>query len=292
MRLCASLHHHVKAVYTQPDRPAGRGRRVQPSPVKAFALEHGLNVEQPSTLRDPTAVATLKGHAPDVMVVVAYGLLLPPDILAAPRLGCLNIHASLLPRWRGAAPIQRAVLAGDRQTGVGIMQMEAGLDTGPILIEKTTAIHALDTAGLLHDRLAEMGAEALMIALDGVEAGSLIPRPQPVEGATYASKIRKEEALIDWSRSAVEIDRQIRAFNPVPGAETRWRGEQLKVWEAVPIAADAGVPGTILAADDNGLVVATGDQALRITRVQLAGRKPMPAAEFLRAHSLTGERLD
>lgn len=290
----ARLHasrHRVVAVYTQPDRPFGRGRQVQPGPVKAFALAHGLSVEQPATLRDPAAAMTLASYAPDVMVVVAYGLLLPKEILAVPRFGCLNIHASLLPRWRGAAPIQRAVLAGDRETGVGIMQMEAGLDTGPVLVERVLPIDGRDTTGSLHDKLAVLGAEALLVALEGVESGSLVARPQAAEGVTYASKIRKEEALIDWSRPASAIDAQVRAFNPVPGAETRWRGEQLKVWEAEPVIAAPAPPGTVLTAAGNDLVVATGDGALRLTRVQLAGRKPLPASDFLRAQSLAGERL-
>lgn len=290
-RLCASRHRLV-AVYAQPDRPAGRGRLVQHGPVKAFAVAHGLPVEQPVTLRDAEATTTLAGYAPDVMVVVAYGLLLPAELLAIPRYGCLNIHASLLPRWRGAAPIQRALLAGDRQTGIDIMRMEAGLDTGPILVERTMAIGARDTAGSLHDRLAALGAEALLVALDGVAAGSLVARPQSGEGVTYASKIRKEEARIDWSRPAAEIDRQIRAFNPVPGAETRWRGEQLKIWEAEPVTVkhDAA-PGTVLAADAGGLLIAAANGALQLKRVQLAGRKAMPVADFLRAHSVSGERL-
>jgi methionyl-tRNA formyltransferase len=284
--------HRVVAVYTQPDRPAGRGRQLQPGAVKECALRHELPVEQPVTLRTDTAVGTLASYGADVMVVVAYGLLLPPAVLAVPRLGCLNIHASLLPRWRGAAPIQRALLEGDQRTGVGVMQMEEGLDTGPVFLERAIDIRKHETAGSLHDRLAALGAEALLEALTGIVHHELVPQPQAATGATYARKILKDEAVLDWTRSAAEIDRKVRAFNPVPGAETRWQGQQLKVWEAEPMElCHAALPGTVLAATAEGIVVAAGENALRLTRIQLAGRKATTAADFLNAHRIVGERF-
>jgi methionyl-tRNA formyltransferase len=284
--------HTVVAVYTQPDRPAGRGRQLAASAVKQFALQHRLPVEQPATLRDAAAVERLASWSADLMIVVAYGLLLPQAVLQTPRLGCVNIHASLLPRWRGAAPIQRAILAGDATSGVTIMQMDAGLDTGPILLSRPQPIHARETAASLHDRLATVGAQALLEALDDIARGTATPQAQPHDGATYASKIRKEEALIDWSRSAVELDRQVRGFNPWPVAETQWHGQQLRIWEAAPAAASApGRPGTVLATSAEGIDVCTGDGALRLSRVQIAGRKAMSAAEFLNAHRLDGAVL-
>jgi methionyl-tRNA formyltransferase len=284
--------HYVCAVYTQPDRPAGRGQHVAMSAVKQCALKHGIAVEQPATLRDATAVEKLEQWRADVMIVVAYGLILPPAVLAIPPLGCINIHASLLPRWRGAAPIQRAILAGDTESGVAIMRMEAGLDTGPILLERRTALAARETAGSLHDRLAASGADALLEALVGVVDGSIEPRAQSAEGVTYAAKINKQEALIDWSSSARAIDRQIRAFNPWPIAETRWQGQQLRVWEASPEgAASDAPPGSVIAATAEGIRVSTGDGVLNITRVQLAGRKAVAAAEFINAHRMDAARL-
>lgn len=284
--------HRVVAVYTQPDRPAGRGQQVTMSAVKQCALKHELPVEQPRTLKDPAAVERLAQWRADLMIVVAYGLLLPRDILETPRLGCVNIHASLLPRWRGAAPIQRAIQAGDEETGVTIMQMDVGLDTGPMLLERVTPIGARETAATLHDRLARLGAEAVLEAIEAIAAGTATPRAQPEQGVTYAAKIRKEEALIDWSRSATEIDRQVRAFNPWPIAETRWNGQQLRVWEAVPLDKKASAaPGTVVATSGDGIEVATGDGTLLLTRVQVAGRKAMPAADFLRAHRPEGAVL-
>jgi methionyl-tRNA formyltransferase len=284
--------HRVVAVYTQPDRPAGRGQQVAASAVKQCALRHGVPIEQPATLKDAEAVERLKHWSADLMVVAAYGLLLPQSVLQTPRLGCVNIHASLLPRWRGAAPIQRAICAGDTQSGVTIMQMEAGLDTGPILLARPTEIAPRETAASLHDRLAALGAQALLDALGDIVLGKTTPRAQPAEGVTYAAKIRKEEATIDWSRSAQEIDRQIRAFDPWPIAQTRWNGQQLRVWEAVPIeSAAASTPGQVLAAGAAGIDVATGAGILRLTRVQAAGRKAMSAAEFLKAHRLDGAVL-
>lgn len=284
--------HRLVAVCTQPDRPAGRGRQLQLSPVKDCALRHGIPVEQPLTLRDHSAREKLAGYQPDVMVVVAYGLILPPAVLGTPRLACINIHASLLPRWRGAAPIQRALLAGDRQTGVAIMQMEAGLDTGPVFNERVIDIGPSDTAGALHDQLAALGADALLEVLEGLIAGTLQPRPQSEVGVTYARKIAKEEAVIDWSKPALEIDRLVRAFNPVPGAETSWRGQQLKVWQAEPALLDGdALPGTVVSADGDGIVVATGSGALKLARIQLAGRKATSAADFLNAHRVVGDHF-
>lgn len=284
--------HRVAAAYTQPDRPAGRGRHLQASPVKECALRNGIPVEQPLTLRDDSASDRLAAWQADIMVVVAYGLILPRAVLAVPRLGCLNIHASLLPRWRGAAPIQRALLAGDQQTGVAIMQMEEGLDTGPVYIERVVDIGTRDTAGSLHDRLATLGAAALLEALEGLIAGTLRPRPQSAAGITYARKILKEEAVIDWSMPALEIDRKVRAFNPVPGAETAWRGQQLKVWEAEPAHIDTfALPGAVVSADGEGIVVATGEGGLKLTRIQLAGRKATGIADFLNAHRIAGDRF-
>jgi methionyl-tRNA formyltransferase len=258
-----------------------------------MALAHGLKIEQPITLRDPTAAAQLGSYQPDVMVVVAYGLILPAAILAVPRLGCVNIHGSLLPRWRGAAPIHRAVLAGDSLSGVSIMCMNEGLDTGPVLSRHETPIGERETCKALHDRLASLGAEALTTTLAKYAAGELTPQVQPLTGVTYAHKIRKEEALLDWGRSAVELDAQVRAFNSWPVAETRWRGQQLRVWDAVPMSMETpDTPGTVLHTDAHGIVVATGKGALTLLRVQLAGRKQMSAEEFLNAHRIAGDVLE
>lgn len=282
--------HRVVAAYTQPDRPAGRGRQLAASPVKRVAMEHGIPVEQPSTLKDAAAVDRLASFSADVMVVVAYGLLLPQSVLDSPRLGCINVHASLLPRWRGAAPIQRAILAGDRESGVTIMQMEAGLDTGPMLLKRSTPIAERETSATLHDRLAEMGAEALLDALAALD--TIVPTAQPADGATYAAKIRKEEARIDWSRPAIEIDRMVRAFDPWPVAETRWNGQQLRIWDALPRDAEHGAsPGQVVECTNERIDVATGAGTLSLRRVQLAGRSAMSAGQFLNAHRLDGAVL-
>lgn len=288
--------HEVAAVYTQPDRPAGRGRQLQPSPVKVAALTHGLPVRQPATLRDAAAAAELAVLAPDVMVVVAYGLLLPPAMLAVPRWGCLNIHASRLPRWRGAAPIQRAIEAGDASTGVDIMRMEAGLDTGPVLLESVTDIGGRETAGQLQERLSRLGAGLIVEALVRLSSGQAVFTPQAAAGVTYARKLEKAEARLDWTRTALELDRQVRAFDPWPVAETVWQGSQLRIHAAEPVvvATDSPAwpmagggevePGTVLAAGAAGIeVVCGGRSRLRLLRVQEAGRKPVTAREFLQS---------
>ncbi len=282
LRAVAAAGHAIPLVLTQPDRPAGRGMAMQASPVKKLALELGLPVFQPTTLRDAQAQGTLAAIEADLMIVAAYGLILPQAVLDMPRLGCLNIHASLLPRWRGAAPIQRAILAGDPETGVCIMQMEAGLDTGPVLARATTPIAAADTAATLHDRLAELGAELMVRTLSRLP---LAAEPQPREGVTYAAKIEKAEAVIDWRLPAPEIDRRIRAFNPFPGAQAVLAGTSIKLWAAAP-ASGQGEPGRILAADRQGVLVACGEGALRITELQKAGGKRLPAAQFLAGHAL------
>jgi len=290
----AASRHRLRAVFTQPDRRSGRGLRVEPGPVKQAAIDRGLPVEQPATFRDPDAVALLAGYEPDVLVVVAYGLLLPQAVLDVPRLGCLNIHASLLPRWRGAAPIQRALLAGDAETGITIMRMEAGLDTGPVLSSRALGIEAADTGGSLHDKLAALGADMIVEALDLLESGRAAFERQDDEAATYARKITKDESRIDWSRPAAEIDRMVRAFDPWPVAETRLDGVQLRVWQArvVPAPNRPAVPGEVLEATPQRLVVATGRDALALERVQLPGRRPVSAAEFVRGHALAGKVLD
>ncbi|HEX7029320.1 MAG TPA: methionyl-tRNA formyltransferase [Gammaproteobacteria bacterium] len=284
--------HDIAAVYTQPDRPAGRGRRLAPSPVKQRALAHGIPVEQPESLKTPEAQAVLAGYRPEIMIVVAYGLLLPQAVLDIPARGCLNIHASLLPRWRGAAPIQRAIAAGDTEAGVGIMQMEKGLDTGPVLLERRIPIDAADTGGSLHDKLAVLGADAIVEALAGLE--TLEARPQDEARATYAHKLSKQEAALDWSKSASELARRIRAFNPWPVAFTTFNDDTLRVWSAepLPLSTEKFMPGEIAAATVDGIDVATGDGLLRITRLQPSGKRPMNAAEFLNGHAVTaGRRL-
>ncbi len=283
--------HEVAAVYTQPDRPAGRGRQLQPSPVKAAALAHGLAVRQPATLRTAEAAAELAALQPAVMVVVAYGLLLPPEVLAVPPFGCLNIHASRLPRWRGAAPLQRAIEAGDDTTAVAIMQMEAGLDTGPVMLEDVVAIGARETAGQLHDRLARSGAALVVEALERLAAGTARFVPQAATGVTYARKLEKSEAGLDWTRTATELDRCVRAFNPWPIAETFWQGARLRIHETEPrvepltgTPGDAPEPGTVLAVGSAGIDVACGGgTCLRLLRVQEAGRRPVTAREFLQS---------
>lgn len=271
--------HQIVAVYTQPDRPAGRGQKLMPSPVKQLALQHGLPVLQPPTLRDPAAQEELRALAPDLMVVVAYGLILPQVVLDIPRLGCINSHASLLPRWRGAAPIQRAVQAGDAESGVTVMQMEAGLDTGPMLLKVTTPITAGDTGGSLHDRLAQLGPQTVVQAIAGLAAGTLQGEVQDDALATYAHKLNKDEARIDWNRPADELERLVRAFNPWPICHSTLDDQPLKVLAAEP-AEGRGQPGQILDASKDGLTVACGEGALRLTRLQLPGGKPLAFADL------------
>jgi methionyl-tRNA formyltransferase len=285
--------HRICAVFTQPDRPAGRGLPLHESAVKALAVEHGLAIRQPASFKTPDALEDLRGLQLDALIVVAYGLLLPPAALRLPKLGCINIHASLLPRWRGAAPIQRAILAGDATTGVTIMRMEEGLDTGPMLASRTLEIRADDSAQSMHERLAQLGAELIVETLAELQAGSIHELPQPSAGVTYAAKITKAEALIDWREDAVQVWRRIRAFNPWPMAETRLNGAQLRLWEA-QIRADAAPgtpPGTVLAATHDGIDVACGSGVLRILRLQLAGRKALSAREFIQGQRLDGARF-
>ncbi|WDM59419.1 methionyl-tRNA formyltransferase [Pseudomonas sp. NEEL19] len=271
--------YEIVAVYTQPDRPAGRGQKLMPSAVKALAVAHGIPVLQPQTLRNAEAQAELAALQPDLMVVVAYGLILPQAVLDIPRLGCINSHASLLPRWRGAAPIQRAVEAGDTESGVTVMRMEAGLDTGPMLLKVTTPISAEDTGGSLHDRLAQMGPPAVVQAIAGLADGSLQGEVQNDALATYAHKLNKDEARLDWCRPAVELERLIRAFNPWPVCHSTLDGESVKVL-AANVAAGKGEPGEILSAGKDGLVVACGDQALSLTRLQLPGGKALSFSDL------------
>jgi methionyl-tRNA formyltransferase len=297
--LCAQ--HDVVGVLTQPDRPQGRGRKVKASPVKAAALARALPLAQPQTLRCEAARAVLQGWAPEVLIVVAYGLLLPREILALPRYGCLNIHASLLPRWRGAAPIQRAILAGDSETGVTIMQMDQGLDTGSILTRAVLPLSATDTGASVHDALALLGATALLETLAAMTAGCLTPVPQPLEGMTYAPKIEKAEARIDWSQDAAAIERQVRAFNPWPVAETTLDGEQLRIYGAhlgdesalnmLRNVSKSSENGAIVAVQDDTVLVRCGRGLLALTQVQQPGRNPVSARDFSHSHRLLGRRL-
>lgn len=269
--------HRVELVLTQPDRPSGRGMALRPSPVKEVAMAAGIEVFQPPTLRDATAQERLRKVRADAMVVAAYGLILPQAVLDMPRFGCINIHASLLPRWRGAAPIQRAILAGDAESGVCIMQMEAGLDTGPVLHSGSLPLVADETAGSLHDKLADLGARLIVDTLSRLPVAA---RPQADDGVTYAAKIEKAEAQLDWRLPAAELERRIRAFNPFPGAAASLDGVTVKVWRSQTASASA-TPGTVVAADRDGIVVACGDGALCLTELQKAGGKRLPAAQFL-----------
>jgi methionyl-tRNA formyltransferase len=284
--------HSVVAVYTQPDRPAGRGRKLRASPVKALAMEQGIPVEQPASLRNEEAQQQLAAYKADVMVVAAYGLILPQSVLDMPRFGCLNIHGSLLPRWRGAAPIQRAIMSGDQETGVTMMQMDAGLDTGAMLLKKALPISDQDTAASLHDQLAELGASALLEVLDGLSRGDIKPEPQDESLVTYAEKLTKAEAVIDWRRPADEISCHIRGLNPWPVAQTDYQGQPLRVWMAQSKADDHDrSPGTVVCEGPEGIDVATGKGVLRITRLQLPGGKPLEARDFLNGRSLLNEQL-
>ncbi len=290
LRALAASGHEIAAVYAQPPRPAGRGHRERPCPVHEYAEGRGWAVHTPRSLKDPAVRRAFAALALDAAVVVAYGLILPPAVLAAPRLGCLNAHASLLPRWRGAAPIQRAILAGDRETGVTIMAVDEGLDTGPIFLREAVPIEAETTAAELHDRLAELGARMIVDALEGLAAGRLEARPQPAEGVTYAAKLARGEGHLDWRRPARELERAIRAFTPWPGAEFEANGARIKVLAAEVVAdAPEAAPGTVL---DARLTVACGDGALRLTRVQRAGKAAMTVEDFLRGFPIPpGARL-
>ncbi|HYC35760.1 MAG TPA: methionyl-tRNA formyltransferase [Usitatibacter sp.] len=284
LQALADAGHEIPLVLTQPDRPAGRGLRMRPSAVSVAASGLGLHVATPSSLKGPEAAGILADARCEALVVVAYGLLLPASILAIPARGCLNIHASLLPRWRGAAPIQRALLAGDVVTGISIMQMDEGLDTGPVLLEAPLAIAERDTTATLHDRLAALGAATILAALKSLD--TLIAKPQDESRATYAAKISKAEARIAWACSAAELDRRVRAFDPFPGAEARLGEEVVKVWAARP-EPGRGEPGQVIAADDAGVLVACGEGALRLEQVQRPGGRRIRAAEFARSWGLS-----
>jgi len=284
--------HQIPLVLTQPDRPAGRGMKLTASPVKQLALNHGLTMAQPLNLREDPIQQEIAEVGADVMVVAAYGLILPRAVLTIPRFGCLNIHASLLPRWRGAAPIQRAILAGDRESGITIMQMDVGLDTGDMLFTDALPITPDDTAQTLHDKLATQGAASIVAALAQLERGALSATPQDNALATYAAKLTKEEGRIDWQRSAADLALAVRAYNPFPVAFTGFRGEAWRIWSASPDPA-GGNPGEILRADKHGILVACGQGALLLTEIQKAGSKRMPAANFLAGNPLAvGECFD
>lgn len=320
LRALCGAGHEVACVLTQPDRPTGRGRHIQPTPVKYAALQLGLPVLQPERLRDPHTLATLRSINADVVIVVAYGVILPAELLDQPRLGCLNIHASLLPAWRGAAPIQRALAAGDAYTGITIMQMDATLDTGDILLTEALPILATDTAQTLHDRLATLGASAIVTALTALEQGLLTPRPQDHLLATYAHKLEKREAIIDWSQSATDLANRVRAFNPWPVAQSTLKGTPWRIWSATAVpppatanptgstatanttatqasgestATETAAPGTLLTCSADGLHVATGQGILSLTQLQRPGGKPLPVAQLLNAWSFQpGDRFD
>ncbi len=285
--------HDIPLVLSQPDRPAGRGMKTAPGPVKELALRHGLSVSQPRGLKEQEVRAGLAALRPDAMVVAAYGLLLPKEVLSIPRFGCLNIHASLLPRWRGAAPIQRALLAGDRETGISIMQMDEGLDTGAVLMAVPLPIAEGETAQTLHDKLAVLGAEAIVTALDGIARGELRGRPQDESKATYAAKLSKAEGRLDWRSTADQLTRAVRAYNPFPVAHGVLNGEQIRIWDAAPAHGGGAAPGQILRADREGVLVACGQGALLIRELQKTGGKRLPAERFLPGNPLKpGDRFD
>ena len=283
LRAIINAGHEVVLVLTQPDRPSGRGMKLRYSAVKEVALAAGIEVFQPQTLREHDAQERLRSFAADAMIVAAYGLILPQAVLDMPRWGCLNIHASLLPRWRGPAPLHRAILAGDGTTGVCIMQMEAGLDTGPVLLAESLPIVSDDTTGALHDKLAELGAQMIVKALHQLP---LKPNPQPGTDACYAVKIEKSEAALDWRLPAAQLDRKIRAFNPFPGAFADLDGFAIKIWRADQMTI-CGTPGQIVSIDTDGIVVACGEGSLRLTELQKPGGKRLPVAQFLAGNPIT-----
>jgi methionyl-tRNA formyltransferase len=291
LRTLLDAGHDVALVLTRPDRPAGRGLKPRPGEVKALALEKGLALAQPATLKSPEMHELLRAARAPLMVVAAYGAILPQLVLDVFPAACFNIHASLLPRWRGAAPIQRAILAGDRDTGISIMRMEAGLDTGPVCLSERLAIGSEDTAGSLQDKLAVLGGTCIVRALADLEAGRLEAIPQPREGVTYARKIEKQEASIDWSHSAEEIERQVRALNPYPVASTSLRGEPLRIWRARAVESHADRPGRVIDAGDGGMLIACGTGALLALELQRAGGKRLAAADFLRGVMLDDGEL-
>ena len=280
------------AVLTQPDRPAGRGKRLTASPVKRFALDRGIEVLQPATLKDPDAVAPIAAFEPDILVVAAYGLILPQSVLDVPTAGCLNVHASLLPRWRGAAPIQAAILAGDAETGISLMAMTAGLDCGPVYVQEALAIGEEETAGELHDRLATLGGELLVRHFDAILHGAVEAMEQDDSRATYAGKISKQDARLDWQRTAAELHRQVRAYNPVPGAFFLFDDMPVKCWRASVVTGAGGSPGEVLSAGRDGIVIACGQDALRLDSLQRPGKRPVTAGEFAGTVSMSGRRLD
>ena len=280
--------HNVVGVLTMPDRPAGRGKKITAGPVKELAQQHDIPVFQPSTLRKEENHQWIRDQQADIMIVVAYGMILPQAVLDIPRLGCLNVHGSLLPAWRGAAPIQRALWAGDTKTGVTIMQMDAGLDTGDMCLVEALTIAADDTTASLHDKLADLGGRMIVEALEMSACGGLPRTPQPAEGVTYAHKIEKAESWMDWQLSAAELDRRLRAFNPFPGGATQLGDEVIKLWSATPETYTGNAqPGTVLAADAEGVLVACGQGALRLTQLQRSGGKRLAAADFLRGFTLS-----
>lgn len=286
------LEIEIVAVLTQPDRPSGRGLQLKPSPVKQLALQHQLTVLQPISLRDAEIQQQIASFNADLMIVAAYGLILPAAVLQLPRLGCLNIHASLLPRWRGAAPIQRAILAGDTQTGITIMQMDVGLDTGGMLLCKSCEIEAQDNAATLHDKLAHLGAQAIVETLALLELGPLKAIPQDNSAATYAAKLSKEEAQLDWTCDAVDLERKVRGYNPFPGASSEINGTSVRIWQASLCQNQSGKAGVVLQVEKNLLIVACGQHALRLDVLQRPNAKALPVAQFLQGFPIkVGDRF-